>query len=176
MIRCAVFDIETNGLIREGDKFHCAWIADITCRDDIKYHGFRPQQYHEFLQELKKYDIVIGHNIQGFDIPWLRLYLGLSGSFVVIDTLALYRFLDPSRKNASLKALGDEAQGNRKTSFEVEEAGQSKWDVFTEAMYQYCKDDVKTNVDGFFYLADKLKLDYQSQEFIDVYKVFYEEV
>ena len=172
-MKIIVTDIESNGLLRQdGAKFHCAWVADISEGDEPVMLGFRPEQVKEYITYLSDADIIIGHNSMGFDIPFLRLYCGLKYEGVQLDTMHMYRFLDPSRKNSSLKALAKEAKGQGKTSFDDAEDENEQWAEFTEGMYNYCKDDVLATLSGFLYLTKRLSFNFRDEDVVQEYLFF----
>lgn len=87
-----VFDLETNGLLAEVSRVHCAVLYDI---DTDELIGFRPHELGEFLTIYRKANMLIGHNIIGFDIPVIgKLYrLTPKADCELIDTLPLARLI-----------------------------------------------------------------------------------
>lgn len=88
-----VFDIETNGLlIGGGDRVHCAVLYDIDTDEII---GFRPNELGKFLKLYRAAEVLIGHNIIGFDIPFLQRTFGFTPNETceIIDTLPLARLV-----------------------------------------------------------------------------------
>lgn len=88
-MKCAVFDIETTALEGVGaGMILCACVRPLatgrTRTYRIQYReewnpaeeGFLAAEetafLEEFVEELAKYDLLIGHNIDGFDLPYLR--------------------------------------------------------------------------------------------------------
>jgi uncharacterized protein YprB with RNaseH-like and TPR domain len=88
-MKAAVFDIETTDLCAVGSGIVlCVGIRPLTTNrtrifrvDQFDYepddeHGILERQENDLLyavfDELDKYDMLIGHNIDGFDIPYLR--------------------------------------------------------------------------------------------------------
>ena len=174
-MKIVVTDIESNSLLMKGSKtfkFHCAWIADISDSDEPVMIGFRPHQVEEYVKYLSDCDIIIGHNSIGFDVPALKAYYKLRWDGVQLDTMHFYRYLDPSRKTSSLKALSQEAKGRVKTGFDDAEEEEQQWAEFTEGMYKYCEDDVLATLDGFLYLCKKLNFDFRDPDVIAQYQFF----
>src|SRR5215472_15370947 len=67
-----VFDAEGNGLLETITKFHCFGISAV---DSDRMYEYGPGQIAETLEHLSRADMLIGHNIQGFDLPaLLKLY------------------------------------------------------------------------------------------------------
>lgn len=174
-MKIVVTDIESNELLKKGSKtfkFHCAWIADISDSNEPVMLGFRPHQVEEYVKYLSDCDIIIGHNSMGFDIPALKVHYKLRWDGVQLDTQHFYRYLDPSRKNATLKAAAKEAKGQQKTGFDDAEEEEQQWAEFTEGMYVYCKDDVLATLAVFLYLCKKLGFDFRDPDVIEQYKFF----
>ncbi len=87
-----VFDLETNGLLAEVSRVHCAVLYDI---DTDEIRGFRPHELGDFLTIYRKATMLIGHNIIGFDIPVIgKLYrMTPAADCELIDTLPLARLI-----------------------------------------------------------------------------------
>ena len=74
-----LFDIETNGLLDELDRVHSLVMLDvdtgemISCADQ---EGYTPIKVG--LKMLQDADLLIGHNIQAFDIPAIQKVYGVS--------------------------------------------------------------------------------------------------
>ena len=62
-----VFDIETDGL--DATLIWCIVAKDI---DTNQVYAYPPEKIDEGLELLEKANILIGHNIVGFDIPVLK--------------------------------------------------------------------------------------------------------
>ena len=66
-----------------------------------------PNEIDSGLELLAKAELLIGHNILGFDIPVIENLTGISfKDKKVIDTLVLSRLAKPERGGHSLKAWG----------------------------------------------------------------------
>ena len=67
-----VIDVETNGFLNKLDfKIHCIVFKDI---ETNKLYSYNPDNLFESLKLLKKATLLIGHNIQGFDLPAIKKY------------------------------------------------------------------------------------------------------
>lgn len=96
-----VFDIETDGL--EANKLWCLVAKDL---DANKIHAFSPDNIDEGLKLIKEANLLIGHNILGFDIPVLEKLTDINfKNKKIIDTLVLSRLANPERGGHSLKHL-----------------------------------------------------------------------
>lgn len=93
-----VFDAEANGL--HPDRFHCV--------------SYREQGIHSITDydEMRKFltgsEILVGHNIQRWDIPNLERVLGIKIDARLIDTLAISWYLQPDRPRHGLESYGEE--------------------------------------------------------------------
>ena len=108
-----MFDLETNGLIIDATRIHCAALH--WCENNIT-ESFNDEPYGDgtfcikeeapmpanysittALSWLEVADILIGHNIIGFDIPVIkRLYPWFSPTGIVVDTLLLSHLYHPN--------------------------------------------------------------------------------
>ena len=130
-----VFDIETDGL--DASKIWCIVAKDL---ETNKVHSFNPDQIKEGLELLAKAELLVGHNILGFDIPIIEKLTGLSfKDKKVIDTLVLSRLAKPERGGHGLKAWGFNLGFNKGS---MEEHGFTQ---YSEEMMQYCINDVELN-------------------------------
>lgn len=98
-----VFDLETNGLLPELDRIHCMVIQDVGPTGEPVgprrvYRTDNGPGIAAGLADLEDSDELIGHNIQGYDIPAiLKLYPNSTvGGIRLLDTLIMSRaiFLD----------------------------------------------------------------------------------
>tara|TARA_R110000803_G_scaffold198643_2_gene262466 strand:+ start:1780 stop:3513 length:1734 start_codon:yes stop_codon:yes gene_type:complete len=131
-----VFDIETDGL--DATLIWCIVAKDI---DTNQVYAYPPEKIDEGLELLEKANILIGHNIVGFDIPVLKKLTGMSfKNKKVIDTLVLSRLANPERAGHGLKPWGYKLNYNK---------GEMKEEDFTAGytpeMLEYCINDVELN-------------------------------
>ena len=152
-----VFDIETNGLLRETPsryydeelkkwipftipKLNTAWCI-VAIDDDNKQHVFKPDQIKEGIEFLKSADTLVGHNIIGFDIPVINILYGIDlyKHCKITDTLVLSGLFNPIRdKGHSLKAWGEKLG--------YPKGDHSDFNKFSEEMLTYCIRDTEINV------------------------------
>ena len=104
-----IFDLETNGLLNDATRIHC--VALNWCEDD-RIESFNDEKYATSPKELpmggnysvttalgwlETADVLIGHNIIGFDLPIIkRLYPWFNPSATIVDTLLLSRLYHPN--------------------------------------------------------------------------------
>jgi len=175
-----VFDLETNGLLHDATKIHCAalyWYEDDrveTFNDeaygdgtyDIKEDAPMGGNYavHTALQWLETADVLIGHNIIGFDLPIIkRIYPWFSYSGTVVDTLLLSRLYHPNLldidqpkdkytkerttrwEDMPVQLTGRhslEAYGYRLGEYKGNFGKTTDWKEWSQEMQDYCKQDV----------------------------------
>ncbi len=175
-----MFDLETNGLLHDATRIHCAalyWYEDDrveTFNDeaygdgtyDIKEDAPMGGNYavHTALQWLETADVLIGHNIIGFDLPIIkRIYPWFSYSGAVVDTLLLSRLYHPNLLDIDQpkdKYTGErttrwedmpvqltgrhslEAYGYRLGEYKGNFGKTTDWKEWSQEMQDYCKQDV----------------------------------
>jgi uncharacterized protein YprB with RNaseH-like and TPR domain len=74
-----LFDIETNGLLDELDMLHSLVMLDIDTGDIVScadQEGYTPIEVG--IRTLMEADLLVGHNIQAFDIPAIEKVYGVS--------------------------------------------------------------------------------------------------
>ena len=128
-----VFDIETDGL--DATKIWCMVIKEL----NGPIHKFGPDQLYQGINLLQEADVLIGHNIIGFDVPVIeRLYnIKLKGK--IKDTLVMSRLFNPVQENGhSLKTWG------YRVGFPKKEQPDT-FDTYTPDMLDYCSRDVRLN-------------------------------
>jgi DNA polymerase I len=147
------FDLETDGLYRECTRIHCAVIYD---HDEDRYHTFDPTDVHRLPEILKEADVLIGHNIVGFDVPVINKLFGidlhhhcaLRDTFLLSklayydmeDHLAMSEPCDTKLKcSHGLKAWGQRLKLHKGDYGEQVDA----WGEYDKGMLDYCKQDVK---------------------------------
>jgi DNA polymerase-1 len=140
-----LIDIETN---LKHDTIWCAVTQDIDTGEVIVHTT--PQRLKSVI---KSYDIIVGHNIIGFDAPVLREVWGISiRTTQVQDTLVMSRLYNPILEGGhSLKNWG-KILGNDKINFDAEDFDGG----LTDDMIKYCKQDVALNVEVYKTLLKQL--------------------
>ena len=167
-----VFDLETNGLIHDATRIHC--VALHWCQENIT-ESFNDEPYAKEVSGAdKKYlpmasgysvttalgwlecaDVLIGHNIIGFDIPVIKsIYPWFDPSGIIVDTLLLSRLYHPNLldidkkhnwKHMPLQLYGRhslEAYGYRLGEYKGNFAKTTDWKEWSQEMQDYCVQDV----------------------------------
>ena len=160
-----IFDLETNGLLNDATRIHC--LALHWCQEDIT-ESFNDEKYcaspkdlpmasgHSIttaLGWLEVADVLVGHNIIGFDLPIIKkLYPWFDPSGTVMDTLLLSRLyhpnlLDIDKKSNKIpsKLFGRhslEAYGHRLGEYKGDFGQGTDWKEWSQEMEDYCIQDV----------------------------------
>ena len=165
-----VFDLETNGLsfTTEDPRIHCIalhWAEDnhteafndepyTSCPKDLPMGS--NYSITTALSHLEVADVIVGHNIIGFDLPFInKLYPWFNPRGTIIDTLLLSRLYHPNlldidkkmaRKDMPTKLYGRhslEAYGYRLGVYKGDFAKDTDWKEWSQEMQDYCIQDVK---------------------------------
>lgn len=123
-----VFDIEADGL--KPTKIHCLSVNTGKINSTPNYDNMR-----KFFLNAK---ILVGHNIQRYDIPNIERLLGIKVEAKLVDTLTLSWYLEPTRRFHGLADWGEE--------FGVPKPVVEDWDNQPIEVYIHrCEEDVKIN-------------------------------
>jgi len=182
-----VFDIETNGFLHELTKVHCIALAD----ESGTVQSFNGERIVEALSLLGQAEVLIGHNIQDFDLPALKkVYPQFNPRGLVRDTLLCSRLIWPEitaqdmaiiRKNPAAfptTLIGDHKLeawgyrlGERKGEY-AKEQGKDAWVTWAQQMEDYCRQDVVVNfklwrlIKGKKYSEEAIQLEHDFREII----------
>jgi DNA polymerase elongation subunit (family B) len=155
-----VFDLESDGLYDDVTKIHCLCIHDLDAKQDYVFNDEgSAQPITKGIQLLEDADVVIGHNIIGYDLSVInKLYPWFNKHDGVIDTLVLSRIYhadllktDQKRnwKHMPLQLYGRhslEAYGHRLGEYKGSFGKTTDWKEWSEEMEQYCLQDVHVTV------------------------------
>ena len=166
-----VIDIETNNLLENLDKIHCIVCKDIETNQVYQYN---PDNLEDGLQLLKKATVLVGHNIQGFDLPALEKVLNYKFEGYVYDTLLVSRLVytnlldnDYKHKELPAKLYGRhslEAWGYRLGLRKGDYQEHSDFTEYNQDMMDYCVRDVEVT----HLLFQKLLKENYSSQAIDI--------
>jgi DNA polymerase-1 len=141
-LRVAFGDLEANGFLPVATKAHCGVFKE---KDTGRIIKFRPHQMKEMLEYLDTVDVLIGHNILGYDLPLLQKLYGYTYNGKKVDTLVMSRLLNPKR-------ISPFNCPNKKAPHSIEvwgyRVGRGKpehndWENFSEDMLHRCTEDVE---------------------------------
>ena len=171
-----LFDIETNGLPRQGlDRIHCIVVKDIDKDEIYRFNDTGSgQSITSGLTLLQDAEVLIGQNILGFDIPVITdLYPFFHSSALCYDTLILSRMFYPDRlaRDFRDKPIGMpgklygrhslEAWGYRLGDYKGEFAKSTDWADWSQEMEDYCEQDVHVVGKLFDLFVEKEALKYE---------------
>tara|TARA_R110000744_G_scaffold215090_1_gene333948 strand:- start:1231 stop:1779 length:549 start_codon:yes stop_codon:yes gene_type:complete len=140
-----VFDIETDGL--EGNKIHCI-VAKVLGGETFL---FPPDKLQEGVDLLVSADVLIGHNIIGFDIPIIKKHFDVALTNHIEDTLVVSRLVNPILTGGhSLDNWGYLLYPNTAEKRKAKQP--DSWEEYTEEMGVYCMQDVELNTDIYYKL------------------------
>jgi DNA polymerase I-like protein with 3'-5' exonuclease and polymerase domains len=179
-----LFDIETNGLPRKGlDHIHCVVAKDIDSGEVFRFNDTgSANSVTNGITLLQEADVLIGHNIVGFDIPVIQqIYPFFETQATLFDTLILSRMFYPDilSRDFRKKPIGMppkqfgrhalEAWGYRLGDYKGEFGKTTDWADWSQEMEDYCEQDVHV-CDSLFQLmgqkdrlsryADSIKLEH----------------
>lgn len=158
-----VFDIESGGLL---DTVSTVWCIVAQDPDTEKIYTFDQHSIQEGIEFLLSADVLIGHNIQGYDIPVLQKLYSFNFKGEVWDTLIASRLHHARMKKHSLKAWGQVLV--RKKLIKAGKAGFEDWTKYSQDMLDYCIQDVVVNTAlfkiafrTFDFTADYVRLEHE---------------
>jgi hypothetical protein len=154
-----LFDLESTGLLRRGSQLHCIVARDTNAIDEPIVWDAPRGNLDEGVEQLKRADILIGHNIAGFDVPLIKELYDFEPQGVLIDTLVLSRLFYPhiADRDFERRPMGMpqklygrhslEAWGYRLKCFKGDFGKhEAAWDVYTPEMLDYCIQDTEVTV------------------------------
>ena len=154
-----LFDLETTGLLRSGSQLHCIVARDISEPTEALVWDSPRDNLAMGVEQLRRADVLIGHNICGFDIPMIKELYDFDYQGEVIDTLVLSRLFYPhiADRDFERRPIGMpqklygrhslEAWGYRLKCFKGDFGKhEAAWDVYTPEMLDYCIQDTEVTV------------------------------
>ena len=155
MTRSLLFDIESTGLLRCGSSIHCIVARDIDDAELPLVYDHRPDQAIDMgIQMLLRSDVLIGHNIIGYDVPLLKERCDFDYKGQCIDTLVLSRLYYPHimERDYERRPMGMpqrlygrhslEAWGHRLKCFKGDYGSHNgDWSTYSPEMLDYCIQD-----------------------------------
>ena len=162
-----MFDLETNGLLNDATRIHC---LSLYWEKDDRTETFNDEPYTANPKDLpmasghsittgigwlEVADVLVGHNIIGFDIPIIqKLYPWFNPRGTIVYTLLLSRLyhpilldIDKKRcwKHMPLQLYGRhslESYGYRLNEYKGNFAKTTDWKEWSQEMQDYCEQDV----------------------------------
>lgn len=150
-----IFDIETNGLLKELTKIHTIHIFDT---DSETFYKFDKEETIEGVKMLDGSEIM-GHNIIAFDVPAIKKLYPDFKPTKVLDTMVLTRLVFADIKDSDMKYITTgkldkkligshklEAWGQRLGVYKGDFGKTTDWNEWSQEMSDYCKQDVEVTV------------------------------
>ena len=167
-----VVDLETNGFLdKDNLVIHCIVCKDI---ETNQVYSYNPNNLMDSLELLNKAEAIIGHNIQGFDVPVLKKVLNYEYKGMLFDTLLVSRLIwtnlldsDYKHKELPAKLYGRhslESWGYRLGLRKGDYQEHSDFTEYNHDMLEYCQRDV----DVTHLLFDKIKRENYSEKAIEL--------
>ena len=149
----AVWDYEANGLLPEVTKTNCAVIKDP--RGMGESHVIDPSGVNEAHKILENYDILVGQNIIGYDLPMLKKIYNWEPkeSQIILDTLWMSKMYFPDIEGGHSAAAWGKRLGHKKIKYTPPD---NDWNNYDEDQLIYCEGDVDVTINQFNKLLELL--------------------
>ena len=155
-----LFDLESTGLLRRGSRIHCIVMRDAVDGTASVFDHLPERALLQGVKQLEQADILIGHNIIGYDIPLLKeQFPDFTPQGQAVDTLVLSRLFYPhiADRDFERRPLGMpqrlygrhslEAWGYRLKCFKGDFGKHDgSWDTYTPEMLDYCIQDTEVTL------------------------------
>ena len=136
-----IFDIEANGFLYDVNKVWCLVFKDV---DTEEVYSYYLDNIESGLKKLAKADVLIGHNIVGYDLPVLKKLYDFEFKGQAWDTLVGSRLAYSRLNKHSLDSWGQRfVQRRWVSSGKLNYEG--GFDNFSDEMLEYCQQDVEVN-------------------------------
>lgn len=174
-MKIKTFDIEADGFLdgeKAATKIHCICITDYGSGEVRTYTDAVPgyPSLREGLEDLRQADVLVGHNILGYDLRMLKKFFGFTTDAMIRDTIVLSRmgytdllgkdirvtsrinpkFPESLRGKHSLRAWGYRIGEHKGHVNDTED-----YSVCTQEMLDYCAQDVVVNDKLFGFFRDR---------------------
>lgn len=141
-MRICFADLEANGFLNTATKAHCGVFKE---KGTEVIKKFLPHQMQEMLAYMDTVDVLIMHNLLGYDLPLLKKLYGYTYNGKKVDTLVMSRLVNPKR-------LSPFNCPNKKAPHSIEAWGyrvgrgkpeHNDWENFSDDMLHRCTEDVE---------------------------------
>lgn len=170
MIR--IFDTEANDLYPAVTQIHCGVFTSI---DGTVVDKFGPNDMYEMQRYMDQCDVLIGHNVIGYDFPMMKKVLGYEFQGKVVDTLLMSRILSPNRllpPHARNRGAGPHSIYAWGVRVGVDKPEHDDWANYSEAMLHRCSEDVEINRLVYLELLKESKGKNWKNAFLLTFKLF----
>lgn len=151
-MRIATFDTESDGFVPEATIMWCASVVDHETGEawSVDVERFPDSCIVQLTAKLEEYDVIIGHNSVGHDLPLIKKLCGWTppAHVKVVDTLLMSRVQDPNRRvppHCPMRAGPHSVQawGYRLGHMKV---AHDEWDRYSPEMLHRCIEDTHIQV------------------------------
>ncbi len=155
-----LFDLESTGLLRRGSRIHCIVARSETDGNTYIFDHQPDRSLDAGVAMLEQSDVLIGHNIIGYDIPLLKeQFPEFEPQGSLVDTLVLSRLFYPhiADRDYERRPIGMpqrlygrhslEAWGHRLKCFKGDFGKhEGNWAEYTPEMLDYCIQDTEVTL------------------------------
>ena len=154
-----VFDLEANGLL---DVAHTVWCGVFRNLATGEVKSFTPDDeyyLHYMLEFMDSCDVLIGHNIHGYDFPLLKKLFGYEYKGAKIDTLVWSKMLQPHRKVPWQCPIKNKPHSVETWGYRVGRGKPSHddWSQYSKEMLHRCSEDTAIQVLIYQALLDEMQ-------------------
>lgn len=167
-----VFDTEANNLYPAVDRIHCGVFSSLDGKEVYKYS---PSFMEDMMEFMDSCDVLIGHNVIGYDFPMMKKVLGYEYKGKVVDTLVMSRLLNPNRRippNAENQGAGPHSIYAWGVRVGVDKPEHNDWENYSDAMLHRCSEDVEINRLTYHELMAEAKGKNWKNAFLLTFKLF----
>jgi hypothetical protein len=144
-VKVRVFDTEANNLYPAVTVCHCGVFTSL---DGKEVDKFPPERQQDMLRFMDTCDVLIGHNVIGYDFPMLKKVCGYVFKGKVVDTLLMSRALNPKRflpPHAKDRRAGPHSIYAWGVRVGVDKPEHEDWENYSPEMLHRCTEDVEIN-------------------------------
>src|SRR6187402_688685 len=171
-MKVRVFDTEANNLYPAVDRIHCGVFSSLDRKEIDK---FPPSHMPEMIEFMDSCDVLIGHNVIGYDFPMMKKVLGYEYKGKVVDTLLMSRLLNPNRRippHATNQGAGPHSIYAWGVRVGVDKPEHDDWENYSDEMLNRCTEDAEINRLTYHELMKEAKGGNWKNAFLLTFKLF----
>jgi len=171
-MKVRVFDTEANNLYPAVDRIHCGVFSSLDRKEIDK---FPPSHMPEMIEFMDSCDVLIGHNVIGYDFPMMKKVLGYEYKGKVVDTLLMSRLLNPNRRippHATNQGAGPHSIYAWGVRVGVDKPEHDDWENYSDEMLHRCTEDAEINRLTYHELMKEAKGGNWKNAFLLTFKLF----
>ena len=143
IMKRGVFDLETDGLVAQATVVWCGVVKDLETGDVLR---FGRDSIPDLLLHLSSFDVLIGHNVVGFDFVILDKLYGWRYNGRVADTLLMSRTQRPNRISPARSKSGPHSVESWGVRLGLDKVENEEWGVWSPLLMERCEQDVEIQV------------------------------